>query len=173
MDQQPHLKKIGFISKLNGYKGELVLATDEDDIFEEEFLFMKMDGIAVPFFVEEIFEKGGSVVVKFEGVNDEAQALRFVKQEVFISQKKKAKENKKADPASLQELVNYHLVDSVSGDLGPIIRIDEFPQQQIAVCVIKEKEIMIPLNDDFIDEVDSLNRRIMVTLPEGLLEINK
>jgi 16S rRNA processing protein RimM len=171
MNKQISLRKIGFISKLNGFKGELVIAADEADFFDEGFLFMKMDGIAVPFFVEDIFEKGGNAIVKFEDVNNEEQALRFVKQEVFIEEKKKTKKN--ADEFPAQNLLNYHLVDSAFGDLGPIIRIDEFPQQEIAVCLIKEKEVLIPLNNDFIDKIDEDKRLIMVTLPEGLIEMNK
>ena len=164
-----NLKKIGFISKLNGYNGELVLATDHDDFIEDEFLFIKMDGIAIPFAVEDIFEKGGRLVVKFEDVNNEETALRFVKQEVFAGTKtKKKKTTQNFSPSSL---IGYRLEDTSYGDLGPIIRIDEFPQQQMAVCIIKEKEALSPLNEDFIDSIDEDERRIVVSLPEGLIDL--
>ena len=88
MKKDLSLKKIGFISKLNGFKGELVLATNEDNLFDEQFMFVMIDGIQVPFFVEDIFEKGGNVIVKFEDVYDEPKALQLVKHEVFIEQKK-------------------------------------------------------------------------------------
>jgi 16S rRNA processing protein RimM len=162
------LKKIGFISKLNGYKGELVLAADGADFFEEKFLFMVMDGIPVPFAVEEIFEKGGGVVIKLEDVNDIDHAQRFLRSEVFMQQKKK---KKTAGKVSDHNLAGYRLVDASFGDLGPIVRIDELPQQEIAVCVVNQKEVLIPLNDDFIDEIDDVNRRIQVTLPDGLIAL--
>jgi len=162
------LKKIGFISKLNGYKGELVLASGDDDFLEEKFLFMKIDGIDIPFAVENIFEKGGNVIVKFEDVDNEEQAVMFMNQEVFMEQKRKKKSR---GVESILDLVGFHLLDSASGDLGPIIRIDEFPHQQIAVCIVNGKEILIPLNDDFIDEIDDENKQIKVTLPDGLVDI--
>ena len=168
MKKELSLKKIGFISKLNGYKGELVLATNEEDFFEEKFLFMMMEGIPVPFYVESLFEKGGNVIVKFEDVNDEPKALQMVKCEIFVEQKNK----KKATASiSIQNLIHYSIVDSVFGDLGPIIRIEEFPQQEIAVCLVKEKEVLIPLNPDFIDSIDDDKTTIFVTLPEGLIDI--
>ena len=145
-----------------------MLAADQDDFFEEEFLFIKMDGIPIPFAVEELFEKGGRLVVKFEDVNDEEKALRLVKQEVFSEIKTKKKGNENLSTAGL---IGYHLIDSSFGDLGPIIRIDEFPHQQMAVCIIKEKEALIPLNEDFIESIDDEQRRMIVSLPEGLIDL--
>lgn len=163
-----NLKKIGFISKLNGYKGELVLVTEADDFFDEDFLFMKMDGIPVPFAVEDIFEKGGNVVVKFEDVEDEAQAQRFMRQEVFMQQKKKIKN---AVQLSAHALEGFHIIDETFGDLGPIIRVDEFPQQLIAICHYREKEVLVPLHDDFVLRIDEDQRQVHVDLPEGLIDI--
>jgi 16S rRNA processing protein RimM len=166
--ENPTLKKIGFISKLNGFKGELVLITEVDDVVDEEFLFMKMDGIPVPFFVEDIFEKSGNFIVKLEDVNDEFFAQRFLNHDVFVERKSR---KKNIETFSSHELINYHIIDTVFGDLGPIVRIDNFPQQEIAICILKEKEIMIPLNDEFIDEIDDDQMRIAMTLPEGLINL--
>src|SRR5690348_12038882 len=87
------LKKIGFVSKLNGYNGEVVLAADGDDFLDEDFLFLEMEGLPVPFFVEDIFEKGGNIILKLENVDDEEHAQQLVRHDVFIEQKK----NKKRD----------------------------------------------------------------------------
>ena len=164
----PNLKKIGFISKLNGYKGELVLITEDDDVVREKFLFMKMDGIPVPFFVEDIFEKSGNFIVKLEDVNDEFFAQRFLNHDVFVERKGR---KKNAEPVSAHELLDYHIIDSTFGDLGPIIRIEDFPQQEIAICNLKDREIMVPLNDEFIDDIDDELKHVFVTLPEGLIDL--
>ena len=167
MKKELSLKKIGFISKLNGFKGELVLAADGEDFFDEKFLFMNRDGIPVPFFVEDMFEKGGSVIVKLEDINDEEHALLLVKEEVFILQKKK----NKAEKFSSQDLVGFTIIDAVFGDLGPILRIDDLPQQEIALCRVKGKEVLIPLNDDFIDSIDEEKKQLNVKLPDGLIDL--
>jgi len=163
-----NLKKIGFISKLNGYKGELVLVTDVDDVVKEKFLFMKMEGIPVPFFVEDIFEKSGNFIVKLEDVNDEFFAQRFLNHDVFIERKSR---KKNTETFSAHELNDYRIIDSSFGDLGPIVRIEDFPQQEIAICVLKGKEIMVPLNDEFIDDIDDELKVVSVTLPEGLVDL--
>lgn len=168
MTKKLNFRKIGFISKLNGFKGELVLASDEDGFFDNEFLFMQMDGIPVPFYVEDIFEKGGNVIVKFEDVNDEAEAQRFLRKEVFAELKKK---DKSASSISVKDLVGYHIIDSIAGDLGPIASIEEFPQQEIAVCNIKGKQVLIPLNADFINGIDDEERKVYVNLPSGLVDL--
>ena len=36
----------------------------------------------------------------------------------------------------------------------------------------KNDEIIIPLVDDFIEKIDSINNEIIVSLPEGLTKIN-
>jgi len=167
-DNNFNLKKIGYISKLNGYKGELVLITEVDDVADEEFLFMKMDGIPVPFLVEDIFEKSGNFVVKLEDINDEFFAQRFLNHDVYIERKNRKKIN---EISSVHELTDYHIVDSTFGDIGPIVRIENFPQQEIAICILKEREIMIPLNDEFIDSINDDQMIISMTLPEGLISL--
>ncbi len=163
-----NLKKIGFISKLNGYKGEVVVAGSTTDLTNEKFLFMMMDGIAVPFVVQKIFEKGNNTIVKFEDVNDEEYAKRFVSKEVFIEVKKgsRRKEELIAD-----DYLNFSILDSSFGELGKIIRVEEYPQGQVAVCKVKEKEVLIPLEKDFIDEIDFDSQKIFVSLPEGLIDV--
>ncbi len=170
MKSEMAFKKIGFISKLNGFSGELVLATNEDDFFDEKFLFISMDGIEVPFLVVDIFEKGGNVIVKFEDINDEHKAQLFLKKNVFKEQKKSGKKEKHQFD-SAKGFQDFRIIDAVHGDLGPIIRIDEFPQQEIAVCNVKGKEVLIPLNEDFIDSIDEDGMYILMTLPAGLIDL--
>ena len=168
MDQQKsNFKKVGFVSKLNGFQGELVLASKDDDVFDAEFLFLKLDGINVPFHIEEVFEKGGNIIVRLEDVNDEVQAQRYVNSEVFMETKKKPGKHTLA----AHELVNYRIIDAAYGDLGPILRIDELPQQEIAVCQVGGKQVLVPLNNDFIDEIDRESKSIKMTLPDGLIDL--
>ncbi|RYG05892.1 MAG: 16S rRNA processing protein RimM, partial [Chitinophagaceae bacterium] len=45
------------------------------------------------------------------------------------------------------------------------------PQQFIATVLYKETEIMFPLNEDIIVEIDDEEETILVNLPEGLLDV--
>src|SRR5437867_4468302 len=101
--KQKQLKKVGFITKLHGYKGEVVVAFDKN--FEEEitegFLFVKLDGIPVPFQVEEDKEKNGLSIVRFTDVTNDEYAKRLLKKDVFFEASGK---KKMIDEASLDDL---------------------------------------------------------------------
>ena len=47
----------------------------------------------------------------------------------------------------------------------------EFPMQLIAKCIYQENEIMFPLNDDIVIEINEDEKMIFVDLPEGLLDV--
>ena len=55
------------------------------------------------------------------------------------------------------------------GDLGKILSVEEFPQQEMAFVDYKGKEILIPMIDAFIIEIDKKENRILVELPETCL----
>lgn len=54
----------------------------------------------------------------------------------------------------ITDLKGFIVHDQTIGELGEIIEINEYPQQFVAVVSYKFKEIMFPLNDDLIVEVD-------------------
>ena len=72
MIRQEEVFKIGQFAKPHGIKGELSLLT-QCDLFEETdepYIVCEMDGILVPFFVEEYRYKSDSVMLlKLEDVN--------------------------------------------------------------------------------------------------------
>src|SRR2546421_7478102 len=126
--------KIGFINKLQGYKGEVQCIIEKgyvEDYLDEEFLFIVLDGIAVPFAVEEIKDKRGAAILKFENVNDEEYAKRFIDAEVFVERKSK---KNKAEP-DWKDLTGYEVIDKTRGSLGIIKVIEEYPQQLIATLM--------------------------------------
>jgi 16S rRNA processing protein RimM len=167
--KKPGLTKIGFINKLQGYKGEVHCIIERgavEDYESEEFLFVMMDGIAVPWEVEEMKEKRGAAIIKFENVNDEEYAKRLIDAEVFVERGKKemAEQN-------WEDLTGYEVIDKTQGSLGVIKAIEEYPQQLIATLMIKEKEVLIPLNEDFLEQVDDEEKKIFLNLPEGLINL--
>ena len=68
MIKQDDVYKIGRIGKPHGIKGELTMM-GEDDVFdrvEGEYLILLIDGILVPFFIEDYrFRSEQSALVKF------------------------------------------------------------------------------------------------------------
>jgi len=163
------LTEIGLISKAYGFKGEVLFIPDSDlDLENIHFLFLKIDNKSVPFLLETVKEKNGYFIVKFEDVPDEIQAKKLTGLKVAI-------ESEYLTDISVDDnfenLVGYHAHDKKHGDLGTIKSIEEFPDQYIATCIIDGKEILFPLNDDFILNIDDARKQINLDLPEGLLDI--
>jgi len=56
------------------------------------------------------------------------------------------------------------------GEIGTIDEVLEMPQQEMAFLKYKGRDVLVPLNEQFIQSVDEGNRRVMVDLPDGLLD---
>ena len=90
MIRKEEVFKIGVINKPHGVKGE-VSFTFTDDIFDRvdcDYLILLMDGILVPFFMEEYrFRSDNVALVKFEDIDTAEQARKFTNVEVYFPKK--------------------------------------------------------------------------------------
>ena len=162
--------KIGVIGKAHGIKGELSIQID-DDIFDRvdaEYLVLKLDGIFVPFFMEEYRFKSDSVaLVKFEGVDTQERARELTGVEVYFP-RELAEQDEEAE-LSYAALVGYTLIDNSSGNpVGTIAYVDE---QTINIMFELEDGRLIPASEELIVDVDQKNRTIILDIPEGILDL--
>jgi len=144
------------------------------DVFDTEnieFLIIEIQGILVPFFIEEYrFKSESTGLIKFEGVDSDEQAKVFSGLTLFV-QKKYLDKVEDAE-IELNYFVGFHLVDEIKGELGLITEVDQTTEN--ALFVINngsDDELLIPIGDDYIREINHDNKRILVRLPEGLLEL--
>ena len=90
MIKKDEVFKIGVFNKPHGVKGELSF-TFTDDIFDRvdcDYLICLLDGIMVPFFIEEYrFRSDTTALVKLERVDTAEQARKFTNVEVYFPQK--------------------------------------------------------------------------------------
>jgi len=56
-------------------------------------------------------------------------------------------------------------------DLGEILEVIEQPHQILCTIMLKGKEALIPLHEESLEKLDTKNRKVYVSLPDGLLEI--
>ena len=66
---------------------------------------------------------------------------------------------------------DYRIKDEKTQAYFDIIRTEEFPQQLMAVVEVEKKEILIPLNEQLISDIDKENKIILMAIPEGLLDL--
>ncbi len=170
MIKEQEVYKIGLIGKAHGVKGELGIQIDDDvfDRVDAEYLVLKLDGIFVPFFMEEYRFKSDSVaLVKFEGVDTQERARELTGVEVYFP-RELAEQDEEAE-LSYAALVGYTLIDNNSGKpVGTIAYVDE---QTINIMFELEDGRLIPASEELIVDVDQKNRTITLDIPEGILDL--
>ena len=97
MIKKEEVYKIGLFNKPHGIHGELQF-TFTDDIFDRvdcDYLICLLDGIFVPFFIEEYrFRSDSTALVKLEGVDSAERARMFTNIEVYFPVKQEGRRDR-------------------------------------------------------------------------------
>lgn len=172
MIKENEVFKIGKLIKPHGIKGEISFAF-ENDIFDRvdcPYLICSINGILVPFFIEEYRFKGSeTALVTFEGIDSEEKAQRFAGLDVYFPRKYYENPSEEELEYSWNFFIGFTAIDKIAGRLGTIEEIDEKTINTLFLIRDKEDELIIPATEDFIEKIDAKNKIIYLTLPEGLV----
>ena len=165
--------RIGKIGKPHGVDGEVSFHFD-DDVFDRtdaDYLILDMDGILVPFFIDEYrFKTDETALVRFADIDTQDKARNLTGSDVYFP-----REHSDSDSASLSwaEIVGYKVVDAESGNIvGEIRSVDDSTINTLFELVTSDgNDLLLPASDELIVEVDTEHRQITMQLPEGLLEL--
>lgn len=163
--------KIGKVTKTHGVSGELS-CTFINDIFGDDdapYLVADIDGIYVPFFIEEYrFKSDVTALVKFEDMDDSESAKLLLGRELYFPVKYMAE----SQPMNCGEGILGYKIYSDGKLIGTIEGVDD-STANILFSVITEsgEELLIPATDDFVEEIDDEKREITMNLPDGLLDM--
>ena len=163
---------IGYVTKTRGLKGEVQIFFEFDEYEQLSFdvVFADMNGKLVPYFVASAkLQANKTGYFNFDDIDhiDKAQSLLKRKFYLPLSQMPARDE----DEFLYTDLKGFMAVDEILGELGEITEVNEYPQQFVATVLYNETEILFPLNEDFIVEIDDEGKILTVDLPEGLLDI--
>lgn len=163
----------GKILKLHGFNGHLLVKAEiplKLKLKKSEPVFLEIDGILVPFFIQEITESPApSILLLLDDIDSDLKAREFTGCNVYLPLNKKSEQQGPVEDFTL--LLGYRLLDSGGRFQGIIEEIIEIPQNNLFRVVLNEKEYLLPANTDFILNIDSKNKKIDYEIPEGLLEI--
>ena len=165
--------KIGVIGKPHGVRGEVCIRF-ADDVFDRvgaDYLLLDMEGILVPFFMEEYrFRTDEMGLVKFCDIDTEERARELTGAEVYFPRSLAEEEN---GQVSWAQIIGFSLVDSRTGKvIGQIETVDETTLNILFdVTTDDGKQLLIPAGEDLIREVDTEKRIIKMEIPDGLLEL--
>ena len=167
MIREEDVYKIGKIGKPHGVSGEVTLRFTDDvfDRVDADYLVLMVDGILVPFFMEEYrFRSDEVALVKFEDIDSVERASELTGCEVFFP-----RELADDDEGELtwSQIVGYDIVDADSHKLiGRIASVDE---TTINVLLELDDGTLIPAAEEFIIDIDHKERKMFMRLPEGLV----
>lgn len=165
--------KIGQFAKPHGIKGEIALVTNSDvfDDSDDPYIVCEMDGILVPFFVEEFRYKTDTVVLlKLKNVDDERIAREFSNREVFYPLDGMDDDDLIGD-MTWDSFIGYTVTDVKHGDLGTITDVDETTMNVLLQIDHQGEEILLPAVEELILSADHENKKLTVSVPEGLLDL--
>lgn len=164
---------LGKIAKKFSFKGEVLayLDTDEPELYQNmESVFVELDNNLVPFFIEHsAIHKNDFLRIKFEDVDDEIAADELIGQSIYLPLKMLPK--LEGNKFYFHEVIGFNVEDKRLGIVGRIVSINDTAAQPLFEVVNGETQILIPMIDQFLVEVDRKNKRIVMDLPEGLIEM--
>jgi 16S rRNA processing protein RimM len=166
-------RKIGFIRKTHGLKGEIVLEFDEgmdETVENSNRFFIELDGLLVPFFIHENgirFKTARTAILSLNWVENEEYARRFTGKPVWLLESEIIDSAIEFDVFQLKGFVLYN---QENGRIGEITQIDDY-SGNIVLCVdYLGNEALVPFNNDLIIDFDMAGKTISLKIPEGLLE---
>lgn len=179
MIKEEEISAVGKLQKTHALKGELNVMLDIDPEYLESGnpAIIDIDGIFVPFYAESVRSKGSfSYLVKFDGIDSEFEARKLVNKTVYAVKdklKEYLEDNYDDEYALYDDLIGCTIVDVETGVIGKVVDIDSNTENELFIVETPEGNIVyIPLTEDFIKEIDEANRTILMTLPDGLLDLN-
>jgi 16S rRNA processing protein RimM len=155
------------------FKGEMLAKVDSDtpeEYITLESIFVELSTGLVPFFIKKCqLHKSELLRIEFDSVDNEAAAMALLKKDLYL-------------PLSLLPPLKgtqfyYHEVVGFSVEedgklLGAIQQVIESGAQALFQVQTEEgKEVLIPIHDDFIVAIHRDLKKIVMQLPEGLLEL--
>ncbi len=165
---------LGYVSKHLGFKGEVVLYIDADEperYLEMESVLIKKANTLIPFFIEKIqpHSRSKQFIVKFNDIDNTEQAEILIGCEVYLPLESLPKLEGKQ--FYFHEVIGFSLYDINKGMIGKINDVIDVSSNPIFQVYSGKTEILLPVNDSFIDSVDRTGKKIIYKAPEGLIDM--
>ena len=168
------MMSIGRIGKPHGTQGEMTFIFT-DDIFDRaavDSLMIVVDGLPVPFFIDEYrIRSGETALLTLDGVDTVDKARALTGCEVYVP---KSLDDGNGD--SRQDDIpykGYTVVDAKDGSsVGIVADIDTTTVNTLIEIALPDgRHKLIPAADELIKDIDDSRKRIIITIADGVLDI--
>lgn len=162
----------GAIIRPHGIEGAIVAALDVDHPGSYANLntaYIELNDELVPFTIKEISVNDNTALIQFKNVNSAGDAELIIGNEIYLPIEKLP--HLEGNQFYYHEIKGFQLIDKLFGAVGEIVQVFDMPQQGIAQVFYNNREVLIPLKDDFIDSIDRANKNLYMNLPDGLIQV--
>lgn len=169
---------IGRVLKTHGHRGELkvdinpaiaetLLAGEAEG---DRFVFLEIQKKPVPFLLENIRGAAPALIIKLKEIDDLEAASELRNRRLQLPLKEVPREI--LEELEEMPLEGFQVYNADGNLLGTVIQIGENPLHPLLfITTPEEQELIVPLQEEFIREVDWEARRINADVPEDLLNL--
>jgi 16S rRNA processing protein RimM len=167
--------ELGKILKSHGLKGEVSVFLDVDypeDYEEMDSVLVQLDGELIPFEIEQIRilpNKPKTALVKLATIDTIEQTDALSGATLYLPLDVLPELGEKE--FYYHEVIGFEVIDKNLGLISTIDTVYSFTEGSLLVLEYKGKEVLIPINDETIEQVDRVNKVLKVNLPDGLLDV--
>lgn len=179
MIKESELTKAGIFTKTHGIHGELNAFLEiEPEFFDSTDCFVCFDeGIPIPFFIESIRRRGSAAsLIKIVNVDSDVAATFFVGKELYVDKKAYKEfldENPDEEGEYASDLIGWTVVDaSTSLPIGVITDLNLNTANPLFIIDKDDTQVLIPIAEEFINEIREADKVISMSLPDGLVDLN-
>ncbi len=130
-------------------------------------LYVKAGFLFEPLSIKSLQKQGKYWVINFEGYHSPEAVLELKGKEAFLPTEKLPKKEK--GEIYIFELIGMTVYSSQGEKLGRVKQVDNYGASEILVVENEIGEVLIPMTRETLKEVHSLEKKIIIDLPEGLL----
>lgn len=162
---------LGKVSKPFGFKGELVLFFDVDtpeEYSELDGVYIEINKRLVLYPIETIRVRSNKATVRFRDISPE-DALKLIGKDLYLPLE--LLPILEGNKFYYHEIIGFEVIDAEKGNIGVIKKVLEYPATPLFSIDFKGKEILMPIIDSVIDNVDRETKTIYINAPKGLIEL--
>ena len=164
---------VGKVVKTHGVNGAMqiqILNRFAGAEFDAQYLFLEFLGGIVPYQIINLrYKAHNEIIVEVDTIDREEAALKLVGSNSFF--KKEDIINDLESDNDLWTIEGYEVVDTNLGKIGVVQSIVEINNNPLIQIDNNGTEILVPLNEEFIVEVRDKEQILLISAPEGLIDL--
>lgn len=165
---------LGTVVAKYSFKGEVLIKLDTDD--PEAYLTLQSflvedDSRLIPYFTTRVqLHKTQLLRVSIEDISSEHEATTLIGKSVYLPLDQLPK--LADDQFYYHEIIGFEVIDSLQGTIGTITSANDRSSQVLLEVKHNDRQILIPLVDELIQQLDKQKKQLYLSIPEGLLDLD-